>query len=103
MRRLARLDSPGVPQHVIVRENERRKISLDDVDRRRFLDRLSKSLEDTEALCYAWSLIPDHFHLFLLPTRFKLAALIRRLLTGYAVTFNPVRSSVKRYTVIARP
>ena len=88
MPRFARLDSPGVLQHVIVRGNEKKKIFLDDQDRRRFLDRLSQLLEDTETLCYAWSLIPNHFHLLLLPTNFKLAVLMRRLLTGYAVTFN---------------
>jgi REP element-mobilizing transposase RayT len=88
MPRVARLDSPGVLQHVIVRGNEKRRIFLDDRDRRRFLDRLSQLLEDTEPLCYAWSLIPNHFHLLLLPTRCKLAVLMRRLLTGYAVTFN---------------
>jgi REP element-mobilizing transposase RayT len=88
MPRFARLDSPGVLQHVIVRGNEKRRIFLDNQDRRRFLDRLSQLLDDTETLCFAWSLIPNHFHLLLLPTRFKLAVLMRRLLTGYAVTFN---------------
>jgi REP element-mobilizing transposase RayT len=90
MARVARLDSPGVLQHVIVRGIERRKIFLDDKDRSRFLERLSKLLEDTETLCYAWALMPNHIHLLLLPTRFKLAVLMRRLLTGYAVTFNLV-------------
>ncbi len=88
MPRVARLDSPGVLQHVIVRGNEKRKIFLGDQDRRRFLDRLSQLLGDSETLCYAWSLIPNHFHLLLLPIHFKLAVLMRRLLTGYAVTFN---------------
>ena len=88
MPRFARLDSPGVLQHVIVRGNEKRRIFLDNQDRKQFLDRLSQLLEDTETLCYAWALIPNHFHLLLLPTRFKLAVLMRRLLTGYAVTFN---------------
>jgi putative transposase len=88
MPRFARLDSPGVLQHVIVRGNEKKRIFLDNQDRRRFLDRLSQLLDDTQTLCYAWSLIPNHFHLLLLPTRFKLAVLMRRLLTGYAVTFN---------------
>jgi putative transposase len=90
MPRVARLDSPGVLQHVIVRGNEKRKIFLDDRDRSRFLDRLSQLLKDSGTLCYAWSLIPTHFHLLLLPTRLKLAMLMRRLLTGYAVTFNLV-------------
>jgi putative transposase len=88
MPRVARLDVPGLLQHVIVRGIEKRDIFLDDRDRWLFLERLSKLLKDTETLCYAWSLIPNHFHLLLLPTKFNLAVLMRRLLTSYAVTFN---------------
>jgi REP element-mobilizing transposase RayT len=88
MPRGARLDIPGLLQHVIVRGIEKRDIFLDHRDRRLFLERLSNLLNDTETLCYAWSLIPNHFHLLLLPTKFKLAVLMRRLLTSYAVTFN---------------
>jgi hypothetical protein len=61
MLRFARLDSFGALQHGIVPGNQRRKIFLDDADRRGVPDRLSKLLEDTETLCYAWSLIPNHF------------------------------------------
>ena len=94
MPRVARLDIPGLLQHIIVRGIERREIFMDDLDRRRFLDRLSELLEETETRCYAWSLIPNHFHLLLLPTRFQLAVLMRRLLTGYAVTFNLIHQRV---------
>jgi len=82
------LDMPGVLYHVIVRGVERRQIFIDDRDRKQFLDRLSHLLQQTETLCYAWSLMTSHFHLLLYPTRFKLAVLMRRLLTGYAITFN---------------
>ena len=88
MPRVARLDTPGLLQHVIVRGVERREIFVDDIDRKRFLDRLAGLLKKTETRCYAWSLMPNHFHLLLMPTRFELAVLMRRLLTGYAVTFN---------------
>jgi len=88
MPRVARLDGPGLLQHIIVRGVERREIFMDDLDRRRFLDRLSGLLQETETRCYAWCLIPNHFHLLLLPSRFQLAVIMRRLLTGYAVTFN---------------
>jgi putative transposase len=91
---VARLDMPGFLQHVIVRGVERREIFLDESDRQRFVDRLSDVLIETETLCYAWSLIPNHFHLLLLPTRFKLAVVMRRLLTGYAVTFNLLHDRV---------
>jgi REP element-mobilizing transposase RayT len=88
MPRVARLDTPGLLQHVIVRGVERREIFSDNRDRGRFVVRLSSLLEETETGCYAWALIPNHFHLLLKPVRFQLAVLMRRLLTGYAVTFN---------------
>lgn len=88
MPRVARLDSPGLLQHVIVRGIEKRRIFLDDQDRGSFLDRLSTLLKETETNCYAWALLPNHFHLLLIPTRYPLALLMRRLLTGYAVNFN---------------
>lgn len=88
MPRLARLDMPGLLQHVIVRGVEKRDIFHDERDKRQFLDRFSDLLIETETLCYAWSLITNHFHLLLQPTRFKLSLIMRRLLTGYAVTFN---------------
>lgn len=94
MPRVARLDVPGLLQHVIVRGVERREIFVDDHDRSQFLDRLSGLLGETETRCYAWALIPNHFHLLLLPTRFELAVLMRRLLTGYAVTFNLIHQRV---------
>lgn len=59
MPRVARLDIPGVMQHVIVRGIEKKAIFLDEGNRRRFLDRLSDVLMDTETLCYAWSLMPN--------------------------------------------
>jgi len=41
MPRVARLDVPGLLQHVIVRGVERREIFVDDHDRSRFLDRFA--------------------------------------------------------------
>lgn len=88
MPRAARLDMPGLLQHVIVRGIEKRDIFLDDRDRQAFLRRLSKLLQETETDCLAWALLPNHLHLLLRPKLTKLAVLMRRLLTGYAVTFN---------------
>jgi REP element-mobilizing transposase RayT len=88
MPRTARLDLPGLLQHVIVRGIEQRDIFLDDQDRGSFRKRLFGLLKEMETQCYAWALIPNHFHLLLKPTHFPLSSLMRRLLTGYAVTFN---------------
>jgi REP element-mobilizing transposase RayT len=88
MPRQARLDAPGVLQHVMARGIERRKIFWDDKDRSSFLERLAVILEETQTQCYAWTLIPNHFHLLLRTGPTPLSTVMRRLMTGYAVTFN---------------
>jgi len=88
MPRESRLDIPGLLQHVIVRGIERRKIFFSDIDRMMFLNRFSSLLEETGTDCYAWALIPNHFHLLLRPNNLPLSNFMRRLLTGYAVNFN---------------
>ena len=76
---------------------ERRKIFRDDKDRKSFLDRLAIILEETQTQCYAWTLIPNHFHLLLRTGPTPLSKVMRRLMTGYAVTFN------KRHTCPLMP
>jgi putative transposase len=88
MPRLARLDISGLLQHVIVRGIERRDIFNDDHDRQFFTGRLFSLLAETGVRCYAWALLSNHFHLLLMPTSTPLSHFMRRLLTGYAVSFN---------------
>jgi len=88
MPRQPRLDAPSLLQHVMARGIERRKIFRDDKDRKSFLDRLAVILEENQTQCYAWSLIPNHFHLLLRTGPIPLSKVMRRLMTGYAVTFN---------------
>lgn len=88
MPRSARIDIPDLLQHVIVRGIEKRDIFLDDDDRLDFVTRLSALQESTGSKCLAWALIPNHFHLLLRTADVSLSRFMRRLLTGYAVTFN---------------
>ena len=88
MPRKARIDAPGALHHIIVRGIERRKIFYDDNDRDNFLDRLGNILTDTKTSCFAWALIPNHLHLLLRTGVTPIATVMRRLLTGYAVSFN---------------
>ncbi|MCJ7809080.1 MAG: transposase, partial [Desulfobulbaceae bacterium] len=85
MPRQPRLDAPGLLQHVMARGIERRKIFLDDKDRESFLERFANILEETQTQCYAWALIPNHFHLLLRTGPTLLSKAMRRLMTGYAV------------------
>ena len=88
MPRRARIDAPGALHHVICRGIERRKIFSDDKDRNNFLNRLGNVLLETETPCFAWALMPNHFHLLLRTGNVPISTIMRRLLTGYAVTFN---------------
>jgi putative transposase len=88
MPRKARIDAPGAVHHVIARGIERRNIFSDDQDREGFIDRLGELVVDTRTTCFAWSLIPNHFHLLLRTGDVPVATVMRRLLTGYAIGFN---------------
>lgn len=88
MPRQARIDASGALHHIICRGIERRNIFKDDADREGFLDRLAGILTETSTPCEAWSLMPNHFHLLVRTGDVPIAVVMRRLLTGYAVTFN---------------
>lgn len=88
MPRQARIDAPGALHHIIVRGIERRTIFRDDQDRYNFLERLGHILEKTQTTCYAWALIPNHFHLLLRTGKDPVATVMRRLLTGHAIYYN---------------
>ena len=65
MPRKSRIDAPGAMHHIIARGIERCKIFRDDADCNNFLDRLGVIIDDTGTVCFAWALIPNHFHLLL--------------------------------------
>jgi REP element-mobilizing transposase RayT len=88
MPRRARLDTPGALQHIIVRGIERQRIFRDDADRSAFLTRFGRVLTESSTPCYAWALLPNHAHFLLQTGRVPISTVMRRLLTGYAVTFN---------------
>ena len=88
MPRQSRIDAPGALHHVIIRGIERQAIFKDDTDRDDFLDRIDALFVDSSTPCYAWSLMTNHVHLLILTAHAPLATLMRRLLTGYAISFN---------------
>lgn len=88
MPRQSRIDTPGALHHIICRGIERREIFADDADRVDFVSRLGSILIDSAPRCFAWALIPNHFHLLLQTGHTPIATIMRRLLTGYAVAFN---------------
>jgi len=88
MPRTARLDTPGILHHVMIRGIERRKIFTDNEDRDNFIDRLATLIPETKTQCYAWAFMPNHIHIFLRSGPSGISQFMRRLLTGYAVYFN---------------
>ena len=88
MPRKSRIDAPGALHHIIARGIERRSIFSDDDDRDDFLKRLGIVLLETGTVCYAWALIPNHFHLLLRTGKVPISTVMRRVLTGYAIGYN---------------
>jgi putative transposase len=88
MPRKSRIDAPGALHHIIARGIARKVIFRDDADRDNFLDRLRVIVKETKTVCYAWALMPNHFHLLLRTGSNPIATAMRRLLTGYAVSHN---------------
>jgi hypothetical protein len=52
------------------------------------LDRLGGIYKETNTRCFAWALIANHFHLVSRTGDVPIATVMRRLLTGYAVSHN---------------
>ena len=88
MPRKARIDAPGALQHIIIRGIERKAIFKDDSDRENFLDRLSAIVSESKTGCYGWAIMTNHVHMLLKTGLSPVATVMRRLLTGYAVSFN---------------
>ncbi|MDI6775781.1 MAG: transposase [Syntrophales bacterium] len=88
MPRSARLDAPGVVHHIIIRGIEHRNIFRDNQDRENLLERLGRLLLETRTVCYAWAFLPNHAHFLFRTGEISIATLMRRLLTGYVVSFN---------------
>jgi REP element-mobilizing transposase RayT len=88
MARKSRIDAAGALHPVMVRGIERRTVFRSDADRNHFLERLGEILRETKTTCYAWSPLPDHFHLLLPTGPVPISTVMRRLLTGYALWYN---------------
>ena len=88
MPRQARLDAPGTLHHVIVRGIERRQIVNDHRDRSDFVSRMGEIAAETQTRIYAWALLNNHSHILLRSGPSGLPGYMRRLLSGYAISYN---------------
>ncbi len=90
MPRKSRIDAAGALHHIIAPGIDRGKIFQDPTDKRNLLARLGEILKSTETNCFAWVLIPNHFHLMLKTGDVPVAMVMRRLLTGHALKVSNV-------------
>lgn len=88
MARPLRIEFPGAIYHVMSRGNARQAICLDERD----YGRLRDDLEDTVLRCgwelFAFTFMPNHFHLFFRTPRPNLSSGMQRLLSTYANQFS---------------
>jgi putative transposase len=81
------VDSPTF-SILIIRGIEGREIFRENKDKDNFLGRLEALLPETQTICYAWALLSNHAHFLFRTGGSPLSTLMRRLLTGYTVSFN---------------
>lgn len=88
MPRQARLDIPGALHHVMVRGINRAVIFQDDQDRAKFLERFGQTVTEGKCSVYAWVLMDNHVHILFKSGKDGISAVMRKLLTWYALYFN---------------
>ena len=88
MPRQARLDVPGALHHIMVRGINKSAIFEDDQDRHRFLERLGENVVEAKCSIYAWALMANHVHLLFKSGKKGISAVMRKLLTWYAIYYN---------------
>jgi putative transposase len=90
MPKQARLDAPGTLHHVIVRGIEKRRIVDDKKDQENFVKRMGEIASNTSTTLYAWALLTNHAHILLRSGRKGLSGFMRRLLSGYAISYSVI-------------
>jgi putative transposase len=88
MPRKSRIDAPSAFHHIIGRGINRQEIFSDETDYRDFLNRVGDLFSETNTSCYAWALLPNHFHLLVRTGDVPVFRVMQTLLTGYVITYN---------------
>lgn len=88
MARRPRLDVPGALHHIMVRGINRADIFTDDQDRTKFLEKLGENVTAGKCAVYAWTLMNNHVHILFRSGEKGISAIMRKLLTWYAIYFN---------------
>ena len=82
MPRGSRIDAAGAIHHIVVRGIDQKNIFENNADRDHFLFRLGNILQDTQTDCFAWALMPNHFHLLLRTGSMSISTVMGRAIDG---------------------
>ena len=88
MSRPQRIEFAGACYHVMARGNARERIYLDDEDRQRFLDGLSRVCDRFGWILWAYCLMDNHYHLLVETEQPTLSRGMREVNGGYSQRFN---------------
>lgn len=88
MPRQARIHSETGIYHIMLRGNEKRKIFLDDEDRKRFVYILFEKASEEKSDIYAYCLMDNHVHLLLYKHGADIARLMKRINVSFVYYFN---------------
>lgn len=88
MARPLRLQAPGLTYHVMARGNARMAIFTDARDHHRFLDILDQVAASHQVRCWAYCLMPNHYHLVVKTRLPNLSRAMRQINGVYAQWWN---------------
>lgn len=83
-----RPDFPNALHHVMARGVARQKIFTDSNDYQLFLKKLGNCLQRNNVKCFAWALMPNHFHLLVQRTTVPIHKFMQSFLISYAMYYN---------------
>ncbi len=84
MARPLRIAFPDATYHITARGNRRESIFFKDRDRFVFLSKLNETIEKFSLVCYAYCLMPNHYHLFLRTPKPNLSESLHYLNCSYS-------------------
>jgi REP element-mobilizing transposase RayT len=104
MSRPLRIEYPGAVYHVICRGNNRQAIFKDDLDRKRYLEKLVHYCDQKEVSLLCYCLLSNHIHLLVETPQGNLSKIPGRttlsLREGYAGHFEGKSEALRSYNAI---
>jgi putative transposase len=88
MPHLPRIHAPGLYYHVFARGNNKDPIFFEKANYQRFLNTIEKNRLPLHFKLYAYSLLPNHFHLMVQVQSVPLAKIMQILMTAYTMYAN---------------